>query len=139
MGSTSSSDNVRQFIESAVNSNKVVIWYVTVANFFSSLFLFSGVAHFVIFRDGDKTDNRSKSYCPYCTQTKNLFQQQLGITSAFVYELDQQPDGNAIQQELLVMTGQRTVPSVFIAGKHLGGNDASQAAYRSGALMEMLK
>lgn len=37
------------------------------------------------------------------------------------------------------MTGQRTVPSVFIAGKHLGGNDASQAAYRSGALMEMLK
>lgn len=42
MGSTSSSDNVRQFIESAVNSNKVVIWYVTVANFFLHYFYFRG-------------------------------------------------------------------------------------------------
>jgi len=33
------------------------------------------------------------------------------------------PDGSAIQAALLELTGQRTVPNVFINGKHLGGND----------------
>jgi glutaredoxin 3 len=40
-----------------------------------------------------------------------------------VIELDQRDDGPLIQQLLLQKTGQRTVPNVFIGGKHIGGHD----------------
>lgn len=48
-------------------------------------------------------------------------------------------NGAEIQSALLDISGQRTVPNVFIKGKHLGGNDDTQAAARSGKLEEMLK
>jgi glutaredoxin 3 len=57
---------------------------------------------------------------------------------AEVLELDIIPDGYAIQKELKMMTGQRTVPNVFVGGKHVGGNDDVQAAARSGELQKML-
>ena len=57
---------------------------------------------------------------------------------AKVIELDQMDNGNEIQGALLDLSGQRTVPNVFIKGKHLGGNDDTQAAARSGKLEEML-
>ncbi|GAX28971.1 glutaredoxin 3 [Fistulifera solaris] len=78
----------------------------------------------------------SKSYCPYCTATKNLFQ-KLNVPHK-VHELDQMSNGNDIQAALQQMTGQRTVPNVFIKGKHLGGNDDTQAAHRSGHLQQLL-
>ena len=53
-------------------------------------------------------------------------------------ELDEIDDGEAIQAELLRVTGQRTVPNVFISGKHLGGNDDTQRAAASGELQKML-
>merc|ERR1712238_623433 len=56
----------------------------------------------------------SKSYCPYCTKTKDRFA-DMGV-SAKVFELDNMSDGGDIQSELLTMTGQRTVPNVFIKG-----------------------
>ena len=34
------------------------------------------------------------------------------------------------------MSGQRTVPNVYINGKHLGGNDDTQAAASNGKLKE---
>jgi glutaredoxin 3 len=37
------------------------------------------------------------------------------------------------------MTNQRTVPNVFVNGKHLGGNDATQAAIKDGSFMRMLQ
>ena len=55
-----------------------------------------------------------------------------------VLELDKLKDGNEIQVALLAMTGQRTVPNVFIKGKHLGGNDDTHAALASGKLQTML-
>ena len=50
-------------------------------------------------------------------------------------ELD---DGEAIQADLAELTGQRTVPSVWIKGTHLGGNDDTQKALASGDLEKML-
>ena len=35
---------------------------------------------------------------------------------------------NLVQAALLALTQQRTVPNVFVAGQHLGGNDDTQAA-----------
>ena len=43
-------------------------------------------------------------------------------------------DGADIQNALLDMTGQKSVPNVFIKGDHLGGNDDVQSAFRDGSL-----
>ena len=55
-----------------------------------------------------------------------------------VVELDQREDGEQLQAALLTMTQQRTVPSVFVSGQHIGGNDDTQQAARSGRLAELL-
>ena len=79
----------------------------------------------------------SKTYCPFCDKTKKLFR-TLG-EDAEILELDRRPDGGIIQEELAKMTGQRSVPNVFVHGRHMGGNDDCQALARSGKLQEMLK
>ncbi|KAI3936943.1 hypothetical protein MKX01_015159 [Papaver californicum] len=73
----------------------------------------------------------SKTYCGFCTSVKKLFT-QLGTTFQ-VIELKQESDGDDMQDALLEWTGQRTVPNVFIGGKHDGccdigaiGNNSSQ-------------
>lgn len=79
----------------------------------------------------------SKSYCPYCAATKELF---TGMGVDFkVHELDKMGDaGPDLQMALFKMTGQKTVPSVFVKGTHIGGNDDTQAAAKAGKLQEML-
>ncbi|KAI5005873.1 hypothetical protein ZWY2020_033116 [Hordeum vulgare] len=47
-------------------------------------------------------------------------------------------DGGEIQEALSDMVGRRTVPQVFIHGKHLGGSDDSVDAYESGELAKLL-
>ena len=79
----------------------------------------------------------SKSYCPYCTKAKELFS-SLKVDGTVVYELDNMDNGADIQRALLDLTGQRTVPNIFINKKHVGGNDDAQAAYRSGKLQQMI-
>lgn len=67
----------------------------------------------------------SKSYCPYCSATKKLLNDV--YPEAYVLELDTMEDGTEIQDALAKLTGQRTVPNVFIKGKHIGGNSDLQA------------
>jgi glutaredoxin 3 len=43
-------------------------------------------------------------------------------------------DGADIQAALLKMTGQRSVPNVFVNKEHIGGNDDTQASFRNGSL-----
>ncbi|EYU22143.1 hypothetical protein ABFS83_09G018000 [Erythranthe nasuta] len=78
----------------------------------------------------------SKTYCGYCNRVKQLLS-QLQATYK-VIELDQESDGDDIQTALLEWTGQRTVPNVFIAGKHIGGCDAVVAKHQQGALVPLL-
>jgi len=78
----------------------------------------------------------SKSYCPYCRQTK-LTLQDTGAKFA-VYELDQTEDGSEIQDALEKLTGQRTVPNIFIGKKHIGGNSDLQA-HKGKDLTNLLK
>jgi glutaredoxin 3 len=40
---------------------------------------------------------------------------------------------------LAEISGQRTVPNVFIAGQHIGGCDATVAANNKGTLVPLLK
>ena len=60
----------------------------------------------------------SKTYCPFCTRVKGLFE-EMGV-EAFVVELDRLHEEAEIQDALAEMTGQRTVPNVFIGGAHVG-------------------
>lgn len=79
----------------------------------------------------------SKAYCPFCTKTKQLLSKM--DIEAKVIELDEIDNGAEIQGALLDISGQRTVPNVFVKGVHLGGNDDTQAAAKNGKLEEMLK
>eukprot|EP00806_Schmidingerella_arcuata_P009220 Macronucleus_9527.p1 GENE.Macronucleus_9527~~Macronucleus_9527.p1 ORF type:complete len:102 (+),score=37.67 Macronucleus_9527:1-306(+) len=81
---------------------------------------------------GNKVVVYSKSWCPFCVQTKDLLASK-NVQYKLV-ELDQLPNGDAIQSALQGKTGQRTVPSVFIGGAHIGGNSELQALNGSGGL-----
>ncbi|KAJ3692526.1 hypothetical protein LUZ60_012876 [Juncus effusus] len=78
----------------------------------------------------------SKTYCPYCTQVKQLLT-SVGASYKTV-ELDVESDGSEMQAALKEWTGQRTVPSVFIAGKHIGGCDSTVAMHKQGKLVPLL-
>ena len=54
-----------------------------------------------------------------------------------VMELDKTPDGPAIQDIMLGMTGGRSVPRVFINGKFIGGGDDTAAKAKSGELIKL--
>ena len=72
----------------------------------------------------------SKSYCPYCSNTKRLLD---GYGAKYTsYELNQESDGSDIQDALLKITGQRTVPNIFINKVHIGGNSDFEAVIRNG-------
>ena len=74
----------------------------------------------------------SKSYCSCCTETKQLLEGR-GMEYTAV-EIDQHVYGTALQDALQAISGQRTVPNIFIGGKHFGGNDDLQSAATSGLL-----
>mmetsp|Transcript_26947 Transcript_26947/g.30830 ORF Transcript_26947/g.30830 Transcript_26947/m.30830 type:complete len:134 (-) Transcript_26947:179-580(-) len=79
----------------------------------------------------------SKTYCPYCTNAKSLFKTNFPNATTKVVELDKLSNGSDIQSILKEMTGQRTVPSVWINGKFIGGNDDTQHLFRTGQLSKM--
>jgi len=77
----------------------------------------------------------SKTTCPFCDKVKKLFS-DLDIQIEIV-ELDQREDGSAIQASLAELTGQRTVPNVFIQGKHIGGCDDTLKLNAEGKLVTL--
>ncbi|XP_015284848.1 PREDICTED: thioredoxin reductase 3 isoform X1 [Gekko japonicus] len=78
----------------------------------------------------------SKSFCPYCSKVKELFH-SLGVEYSAL-ELDKIDNGPSIQDALLGLTGQRTVPNVFVNGTHVGGCDQTFQAYQTGLLQRLL-
>ncbi|CBI34892.3 hypothetical protein AAG906_023164 [Vitis piasezkii] len=78
----------------------------------------------------------SKTYCPFCVSVKKLLS-ELGATFKVV-ELDTESDGADLQSALAGWTGQRTVPNVFIGGKHIGGCDTATALHSDGKLVPLL-
>ncbi|KAI1314828.1 thioredoxin reductase [Mortierella claussenii] len=78
----------------------------------------------------------SKTYCPYCTSAKNLLK-ELNV-EAFIIELDTIKDGSAYQAYLAELTGQRTVPSIFIGQEHIGGCDDLHKLHKNGQLKALL-
>ncbi|KAJ3107451.1 thioredoxin reductase [Phlyctochytrium planicorne] len=79
----------------------------------------------------------SKSYCPYCRKAKALLD-SLNVKYTAV-ELDTMNEGNDLQNALAQLSGQRTVPNIYIEGQHVGGCDDLHAANSSGKLKTLLK
>ncbi|POM72985.1 Glutaredoxin [Phytophthora palmivora] len=79
----------------------------------------------------------SKSYCPYCTKTKTLLT-ELGVKFEVV-ELDEIDGGSEQQDALEDLTGQSTVPNVFVGGKSIGGNSDVRKLHKAGNLEPLLK
>eukprot|EP00994_Dinema_validum_P004244 NODE_2282_length_728_cov_60.846834_g1845_i0.p2 GENE.NODE_2282_length_728_cov_60.846834_g1845_i0~~NODE_2282_length_728_cov_60.846834_g1845_i0.p2 ORF type:complete len:189 (+),score=33.75 NODE_2282_length_728_cov_60.846834_g1845_i0:105-671(+) len=61
----------------------------------------------------------SKTFCPFCQRARNYFTERQIVP--MVVDLDTMSDGAHIQAHLHQRTGQRTVPSIFFQGQHLGG------------------
>ncbi|KAL6540790.1 Glutaredoxin-C4 [Orobanche minor] len=78
----------------------------------------------------------SKSYCQYCRRAKAVFKELK--QDPYVVELDERDDGGNIQDALSEIVGRRTVPQVFINGKHLGGSDDTVEAFETGELAKLL-
>ncbi|KAL7413616.1 thioredoxin-like protein [Mrakia frigida] len=83
----------------------------------------------------------SKSWCPYCTRAKNLL---ADVTlppgkEVKVFELDKLDNGAEIQDYLATLTGQRSVPNIFVQGHHLGGSDDLVKASDSGELAKRME
>ncbi|RIA94711.1 glutaredoxin 1 [Glomus cerebriforme] len=78
----------------------------------------------------------SKSYCPYCKKAKETIE---GLRKKYkAFEIDEADNGSAIQDYLKEKTSQRTVPNIFIDGKHVGGCDSLLAAKDDGSLEKMI-
>uniref|UniRef100_A0A3B4UB18 thioredoxin-disulfide reductase (NADPH) n=1 Tax=Seriola dumerili TaxID=41447 RepID=A0A3B4UB18_SERDU len=71
----------------------------------------------------------SKSYCPYCVKVSCSFCRG---------GRPRLQDGTNYQEMLLEMTGQKTVPNVFINKTHLGGCDKTMQAHKDGSLQQLL-
>nr|GMD20130.1 monothiol glutaredoxin-S10 [Ipomoea batatas] len=79
----------------------------------------------------------SKTWCSYSSEVKALFK-RLGV-EPLVIELDEMgPQGPQLQKVLERLTGQHTVPNVFIGGKHIGGCTDTIKLYRKGELEPLL-
>ena len=71
--------------------------------------------------------------CPYCVRAKMLLQRK----GAAFEEIDVSHD-DEMRRRLVTMTGQRTVPQIFINDRHIGGCDDLYALERQGALDPLL-
>ena len=61
----------------------------------------------------------SKTTCPFCIKLKKIFKEKrIEFVSVELNTMGE--DGVKIQEELLKTSGQKTVPNVFVRGKHIG-------------------
>ncbi len=72
--------------------------------------------------------------CPYCIRAKQLLTQR-GVTAIEEIRVDLDP---AQRQTMMDITGQRTVPQIFIGSTHVGGCDDLVALDKRGELLALL-
>ena len=73
--------------------------------------------------------------CPYCIQAKSLLKQR-GVQAIDEVRIDLDP---AQRQQMIALTGRRTVPQIFIGDTHVGGCDDLMALDRRGGLQPLLQ
>ena len=82
--------------------------------------------------------NRVRMYttqvCPYCIRAKALLKQR-GVESIDEVRVDLEP---AQREQMVALTGRRTVPQIFIGDTHVGGCDDLIELDRRGGLLPLL-
>lgn len=73
--------------------------------------------------------------CPYCIRAKQLLKAR-GVTQIEEIRIDLLPEQ---RDKMMLLTGRRTVPQIFIGPTHVGGCDDLHALDASGALMPLLQ
>ena len=75
----------------------------------------------------------STAYCPFCMRARQLLKSKgVGFEDIAV---DYEPE---LRQEMMVKSGQRTVPQIWIGDYHVGGCDELYALERNGELDRLL-
>ena len=74
-------------------------------------------------------------YCPYCVRAKALLQSK-GVLAIEEIRIDTDP---AQREDMMRITGRRTVPQIWIGSTHVGGCDDLHALERAGKLDVLLK
>ena len=72
--------------------------------------------------------------CPYCIRAKQILKSK-GVEQIEEVRVDTNPDERVKMMEI---TGQRTVPQIFIGDTHVGGHDDLVALDGRGELMPLL-
>ena len=80
----------------------------------------------------------SKASCPYCIKAIELLKTHY-TGSLDIIDIGTIPQGPQISQELHRLTQQRTVPNIFIFGKHIGGFSDLKQLHLNGELLQMLQ
>lgn len=76
----------------------------------------------------------STGYCPYCTRARELLNRKnIPFTDI---RIDAHPE---LREEMILKSGNRTVPQIFINGQAIGGCDELHALEAQGKLNELLK
>jgi glutaredoxin 3 len=73
--------------------------------------------------------------CPYCVRAEALLKRK-GIDSVEKIRIDLDPER---RDEMMQLTGRRTVPQIFIGDYHVGGCDDLYALDREGKLDPLLQ
>ena len=76
----------------------------------------------------------TKFFCPYCTRAKALLDRK-GVE---YQEIDLTTDRAGFDAMVARAGGARTVPQIFIDGKHIGGSDDMAALDARGGLDPLL-
>ena len=73
--------------------------------------------------------------CPYCIRAKALLKQR-GVEAIDEVRIDLDPGQ---REQMIALTGRRTVPQIFIGNTHVGGCDDLMALDRAGGLQPLLQ
>jgi glutaredoxin 3 len=76
----------------------------------------------------------STTVCPYCRRAEALLRAR-GVSEIEKIGVDLDP---AQRDEMIRLTGRRTVPQIFIGDVHVGGFDDLAALDRDGRLLPLL-
>lgn len=81
-----------------------------------------------------KVELYTTMFCPYCTRARNLLQKK-GVSFT---DIDVMVDDDKREEMIARAGGRRTVPQIFIDGRHIGGSDELVALDRDGKLDPLL-
>jgi glutaredoxin 3 len=73
--------------------------------------------------------------CPYCVRAKQILKSK-GVTEIEEIRVDTLPNA---REQMMSLTGRRTVPQIFIGETHVGGCDDLMALDAKGGLLPLLQ